>query len=229
MVQVKAAAASSRNQTSFGQIVVHAASAAILFACMKSAFGFQTKESAMAFYGVYHQSPGNQLVHFIGVPCIVWTLLIVQSTLTLYKNVTWALVMTIFYFVFYLSMDRLGALLYAPVLACMYASAQYLTRHQSYWNKRLVLRWAVALHLFAWYLQIHPGHFVLEGARPALMTSVGDALTTAPLFAFYEGVWFLGMRRDFQTDVKRLVDEYTIELCANGADMRICGEIAKVK
>ncbi|GKY96842.1 hypothetical protein MPSEU_000643300 [Mayamaea pseudoterrestris] len=85
-----------------------------------------------------------------------------------------------------------------------------------------MLNYAFGLHLLAWYAQIHPGHFVMEGAKPALATSLGDALTTAPLFAFYEGLWFIGLRKEFQKEVLQLVKVKTRDLCRTGERMRIC-------
>lgn len=31
--------------------------------------------------------------------------------------------------------------------------------------------WALAAHMLGWYMQIHPGHLVLEKRKPALMDS----------------------------------------------------------
>jgi hypothetical protein len=48
--------------------VSHVLSALLLALVVSSARSFRDSgEDAMAFYGVYHQTPGNQLVHFIGV------------------------------------------------------------------------------------------------------------------------------------------------------------------
>jgi len=33
---------------------------------------------------------------------------------------------------------------------------------------------AFVLHALAWYMQIHPGHGVFEGVKPALMDSLGQ-------------------------------------------------------
>ncbi len=32
--------------------------------------------------------------------------------------------------------------------------------------------WALGVHVFSWYMQIHPGHAVLEGRKPALLDSL---------------------------------------------------------
>lgn len=33
-------------------------------------------------------------------------------------------------------------------------------------------KWAAAVQLLSWYMQIHPGHMVLEKRKPALMDSM---------------------------------------------------------
>ena len=63
---------------------------------------------------------------------------------------------------------------------------------------------------------------MLEGSQPALVQSLGGALTSAPLFAFYEGVWALGVRRDMQQDVLTRVHDMRRDLCAQGVQMRKC-------
>ena len=68
--------------------------------------------------------------------------------------------------------------------------------------------------MLCWYVQIHLGHKVIEGAQPAVLQSLGGALSVAPLFAFYEGLWFLGINKGLQESTRLLVEEYTQELCA---------------
>ena len=31
--------------------------------------------------------------------------------------------------------------------------------------------WALAIHVLGWYMQIHPGHIILEKRKPALLDS----------------------------------------------------------
>lgn len=86
------------------------------------------------------------------------------------------------------------------------------------------LKLALSLSIFGSYVQIHPGHGVFEGAHPAALQSIGGALTSAPLFAYYEGLWFLGLNKDLQLETKGLVDIYTKELCDSGITMTACAD-----
>lgn len=229
-------------------LVAQAATALLGAVVVKAALGFQAVSSALAFYGVYHREPLNQLIHFVGVPLIIWTLLIMLCHLPLpflgrfsikipfaeQHALTWATLLTAGYTVFYLAIDTIGGVLYAPVLYGMYVTAVNLTARDykaaskkqddatSWMGTGRLLKYALWLHALAWYIQIHPGHAVIEGAKPALMDSFGGALTSAPMFAFYEGVWKLGFRKGLQERTNALVAEYTAELCAGGAAMRVC-------
>uniref|UniRef100_A0A7S2YQW7 Desulfoferrodoxin ferrous iron-binding domain-containing protein n=1 Tax=Entomoneis paludosa TaxID=265537 RepID=A0A7S2YQW7_9STRA len=136
-------------------------------------------------------------------------------------------------------MDAVSAALYAPFLYMYYAtSIRWVQREQksaaemakdkpvSWTGTGRLLKWSVALHILSWYMQIHPGHKILEGASPAVLANVGGALTLAPLFAFYEGVWFVGLRPELHGKVQNLIEQYTEELCQQGAPMRVCEELA---
>jgi uncharacterized membrane protein YGL010W len=145
---------------------------------------------------------------------------------------TWSTLIVAFYAIFYVKIDLVGALSYAPIWYIMYLTAVRWTAQDqklaasrskpSWTGTGKVLQWGVVVHALSWYVQIHPGHKVIEGAQPAIMQSLGGALFSAPLFALYEGIWFLGFRQEFHRHVLALVNQYTRELCANGATMRAC-------
>lgn len=231
-------------------LVAQAVTALLVALIVKAALSFEDASSALAFYGVYHREPWNQFIHFIGVPLILWTIFIMTAHLPLpflgqyaitipftpTHALTWATLVTAGYIVFYLMIDTVGGLLYAPVLLAMYRSAVNLTANdQALASKKQddnnwtgtgrLLKYALWLHVLAWYVQIHPGHAVIEGAKPAVLDSFGGALTSAPLFAFYEGVWLLGINKGLQERTNALVAEYTAELCAAGATMRVCANL----
>jgi 2-hydroxy fatty acid dioxygenase len=234
----------------------------IIFAVsVRSALAFDGPEPALAFYGVYHRNPWNQAIHFIGVPMILWSLLVLAAHVPLLTMgssrtkqssflvddsggswcalprypPTWATLIVLLYVAFYLRIDVVGALLYLPILLFMYKTAVEWTarssalqqdtgtnKNSSTKTTRRLVQWAIVVHVLGWYLQIHPGHMILEGAQPAGVANLGAALTTAPLFAFYEAVWYLGFRKELQQRVLDLVAVYTQELCEEGSTMRVC-------
>ena len=235
-----------------GLIALHLLFLAVTILDIHAVLGFANAESALAFYGGYHREPMNQAIHFLGVPLIMVTAFMAGAHLPLMSwklnlpgmpqhYFSWATLWCIFYNIFYLSVDSVGGALYSPVLYIMYLIAVRWTAHdqklaEANLTKKAdkakaiipwsgtgrVLTWALRLHLLSWWVQIVPGHKMIEGAQPALMQSIGGAMTTAPLFAFYEAVWALGLRRDLHHKVLGLVDEYTKDLCEKGVKMRAC-------
>lgn len=148
----------------------------------------------------------------------------VKQILPAGHQITYGLLLTLFYLFFYLKIDPFGGILYAPVLYGMYMSAVYLTDQD---QKKVVggkkcwsgtgklLLFSFVVHVFSWWIQIAVGH-VIEGAQPASLQSLGGAVTVAPLFAFYEALWYLGINKQLQTQTLELVEQYTYELCTSG-------------
>lgn len=241
----------SNGSTSSSFVVAHLACLFISFVIIKSFWEFENASRALAFYGVYHRYGWNQVIHFFGVPGIIWSLLIfmvhVPIPIVGGGSVNYANFLAICYNLYYLSIDPLGAVLYAPFIYAMYASAEKL-RHddQTQAEKALKsqgnnnnastnssipwygtgksLRFGLLVHVFCWYIQIHLGHEIIEGAKPAVLQGLGGALSVAPLFAFYEGLWAFGINKSLQESTQLLVDQYTQELCSeNGIEfMRAC-------
>ena len=52
--------------------------------------------------------------------------------------------------------------------------------------------YAGLVHLFCWYAQIHPGHGIYEGRKPALLDSAIQSFLDAPLFVWYEVAFACG-------------------------------------
>ena len=221
-------------------------SAGLTAAVAAAAWNQPSAEQGMAFYGSYHQNGWNQLIHLFGVPAILFSAIVFGCHLRtpLAFQVSFlglprhdfsvGTFLTLGYCLYYLTIDPIGGTLFAPVLVTMYVTgvkwvlqdqklASKTTAVPSWTGTGAVLKWALMVQLLSWYAQIHPGHAVFEGAKPALLDSLGASFSSAPLFAFYEGVWFLGFRTELRDRVQVLVQEHTRELCAgSGAAMRVC-------
>ena len=246
-------------------IIAHATAISILTIIFNGASKFHNVTDALGFYGVYHRNPINQVIHFFGVPCIIWSLFIFLAHLTLpipilnhiHVNIpfapthllNYATILTIGYILFYIKIDPFGGTLYVPFAYFMYVTAVSMTikdqqcaknnetyklvvkekekskiRKSSWIGTGKALRFAFIVHVAGWYVQVHPGHGIFEGAKPAVMQSIGGALTSAPLFAYYEGLWVLGLNKELQEKTKALVDVYTKQMCDNGEVMRACAD-----
>lgn len=178
----------------------------------------------LAFYGAYHANRWNQLIHFVGVPTIVWTVavwlaysgaLIPGSLYTPWLDIipendmnlkrflhpNGALALILAYAVFYVCLDIVAGLTWA---ACMglpiwISATAFCSLVPSAWS------WAIPIQLLSWYLQIHPGHMILEKRRPALLDNLVQAFLLAPLFVWFELLFLLGYRPKLQRELKNRV------------------------
>jgi len=225
-------------------LLVHGSILILFYLIAKSASKFRDVTDALGFYGVYHREPWNQVIHFFGVPAILWSLFVFLAHVPLpfphqsssYKRMTYAEILVAFYFLFYLKIDPVGDICYAydtssipsNIAKNMNNQTNMITKsRQTVPNRYHSLKIAACIHFLGWYIQIHPGHYIIEGAVPAITQSFGSALTSAPLFAFYEGLWFLGIRKTLQIQTLILVDQYTRTLCMSGKPvvLRACSSI----
>jgi 2-hydroxy fatty acid dioxygenase len=243
----------------FSLLLAHFVCGVIATIIVQSFNDFENSTEALAFYGVYHRYPLNQLIHFFGVPVIFWSLAIFMAhvqlpgtipmgwaqgwipEILLPKNLeiqlNYSNLLSLAYLVFYLAIDPLGGVLYAPVLFATYVTAMklfYLDQKVAaveagengvapWYGTGKMLKFAALVHFLSWFLQIQIGHNMIEGAQPASMQNLGAALSVAPLFAFYEGLWLLGINTELQEKTALLVHQYTDEICKDGnISMKAC-------
>lgn len=68
---------------------------------------------------------------------------------------------------------------------------------------------ALVAHVLCWYMQIHPGHALLEKRKPALLDSLVQAFLLAPLFVWMELLFWCGyrpqLRRQLSQEVSALL------------------------
>ncbi|KAL3924540.1 MAG: hypothetical protein SGARI_006014 [Bacillariaceae sp.] len=195
----------------------------VLTTIIVQSFGdFENSTEALAFYGVYHRYGWNQFIHFFGVPGILWSLMIFMMHVKLPGSImgheiNYGNALAVIYGLYYLKIDPIGGLLYAPLLVGFYWSAYKLylldqkvaavevgEENVPWYGSGKILKFAAVAHFLSWYVQIAIGHYMIEGAQPASKENLGAALTVAPLFAFYEGLWLLGVNTALQESTKIL-------------------------
>lgn len=153
----------------------------------------------LAAYGAYHRDPRNRLTHYIGVPAIIYAMLILPA---LHRATIFGFVIEIDriivvpFVLLYLLLDlRLGltlAMLFA--LLCWAAEA---TTQLGVTVSRML---AGSVFVLGWALQFF-GHY-LEGNRPALLTNLFQILV-APIFLTAELGFGLGLRPGLQAQIGR--------------------------
>lgn len=224
----------------WGQIFLHIFSISLMAVISQNAMKLNNVTDELAFYGVYHSDPWNKVIHFFFVPTIAWTLSIwlvhveilpisISLPFLPRHRINHATLWLFAAAYLYLTIDPLGGTLYLPVMYFfLYGSAVWLhqkdqqkSQSKSWTGTGKLLQWSAVLHVLSWILQIY-GHAHFEGGRPALLDSLAQSLTIAPLFAFYEGLWALGINKELQQETLANVANLTREMCAKGATMYAC-------
>ncbi|WFC98711.1 hypothetical protein MYAM1_001443 [Malassezia yamatoensis] len=192
-----------------------------------SASPFSLKDQ-LAFYGAYHTNHVNVLIHIVCVPLIWMTILsllltselgihkiisplplsiqahllevdaMVSASLpaSVYQHINIASWIAVCYWIYYAILDTTIATLFAPLWTAFYASAFHLARN---FPHAATISWSI--FVASWAAQFY-GHGVHEGRAPALLDNLLGAIVLAPLFVFIEVLFFLGYRKDMQTELK---------------------------
>lgn len=179
--------------------------------------------AALVAYGEYHHNPYNQLIHLVCVPALLFTLLVGLAYVPLSLPAPFSaaaggaaadaaawwrpplpLAAVAAYGLYYsLALNPFAGLCWTAVVgAPLWLAAVRL------WSlaPAAAWRWALATHAASWFLQIVPGHALLEGRRPALVDSFWQAVLTAPLFVFLEVMFFAGWNRPLRERVRSGVE-----------------------
>ncbi|MEO8144831.1 MAG: Mpo1-like protein [Betaproteobacteria bacterium] len=163
----------------------------------------KTLEDQMSFYAAYHQDGRNKATHFVGVPMIVFSLMIPLGWLrTDVDGITLsaALVVTSALLLYYLVLDLpLGAAM-GLVFALMLWGAEPLSRAAF----TASLAWFLVLFIAGWALQLW-GH-AFEGRKPALVDNLFQ-IFVAPIFLAAEVFFALGYKPRLHEEVQRRAQE----------------------
>jgi uncharacterized membrane protein YGL010W len=159
----------------------------------------------LASYASVHRDRRNKATHFIGIPVIVFSLLLV---LTLWRpelggrEVSGALVVAVLAVVGWMALDLgIGLVMAALMLVAWYAAEGLAAAlgAGSTWGAFLVL------FVGGWVLQFLGHHY--EGKRPALLDNIFQAFI-GPMFLVAETMVALGQRRDLAVLVHQ--DDVTV-------------------
>lgn len=182
----------------------------------------------LASYGAYHSHPINQLIHVIFVPVIIFTMMVFVSQIpSVWKvspegsigglisvlvgnngcDINPSFLVFAVYALYYVALDVKVGSSAALYLYLLYRAVEPF--RQSIMAAGVDRPWTVALvlHIFAWYMQIHPGHAIFEKRKPALLDSFAQSIMMAPLFVWYEVLFFLGYDKEFKKRLDMKVEE----------------------
>jgi uncharacterized membrane protein YGL010W len=159
----------------------------------------KTLEDQMSFYAAYHQDSRNKATHFVGVPLIVFSLMIPLGWLRAEVAgfpLSAALVVSAILLAYYLVLDIPLGLAMAAVFALMLWGAEPLSQA----SLGISLTWFLILFVGGWALQLW-GH-VYEGRKPALVDNLFQ-IFVAPIFLAAELFFALGYRPALHAAVQR--------------------------
>ena len=151
----------------------------------------------LAGYESYHLNPHNQMTHFVGIPMIVISVIMMAAWL----NPVFGYVLFFAFIALWATMDlTIGAILFAVF-------APFLILGQTWFQSQGVMSaniWFWTLFILGWVFQL-VGH-VFEGRKPALVDNLFQGVL-GPMFLVYEVFVHLGMRKPLQGDVKVELDK----------------------
>lgn len=157
----------------------------------------KTLDQQMAVYAAYHRNRWNRITHFIGVPAIVFAILIPMCWVPIGDGVTLAHLFLGAVLAYYFLLDVPLALATAILTCALYYGAKIAagTGFVSGWI------WFGAFFVGGWILQL-VGH-VFEGRKPALADNLFQ-IFIAPIFLVAELFFALGLKRDVREKVEGL-------------------------
>ncbi len=155
----------------------------------------KTLDEQMSIYAVYHRNRWNRLTHFIGVPAIVFAILIPMAWIDFGAGITLARAFAIAVLIYYFILDvPLALAMTVAIAALLYAAEQAAALGAAAgWT------WFGAFFAGGWIFQL-AGH-VFEGRKPALSDNLFQ-IFVAPIFLMAEVFFALGLKHDVMQKVE---------------------------
>jgi len=165
-------------------------------------------EENLTQYAAYHRDRRNILTHFVGVPMIVFAIVLALATVSVPVGgiaVTLAAVVSLAAVVYWLLLDRMLGFTMGMVLLLMCAAASEIAARA---GTGTALAWAGGIFVVGWALQFLGHKF--EGMKPAFFDDVMQ-LIIGPLFVCAEIFFLLGAR----APLRRYIEERVGPTVAN--------------
>ncbi|WWC58544.1 uncharacterized protein I303_101087 [Kwoniella dejecticola CBS 10117] len=177
-------------------------------------------EEELAFYSSYHANKINQAIHFVCIPQILWSWLLIIAHLPipgtsphilstgLAFQPSLALGWIVAYLGYYVALEPVGGLTYLPIATLMYLTSTYLAVSPPTWlpftdrSNPSAQPFGWAVFAFAWIAQF-VGHGVFERRAPALFDNLVQALVLAPFFVHLEALFaFFNYKPELHKKIK---------------------------
>ncbi|QJR09947.1 hypothetical protein DSM104443_00998 [Usitatibacter rugosus] len=155
----------------------------------------QSIHETLTQYAAYHRDRRNIATHFVGVPLIVFSVVLALNTVTFPFGsivVPLAVLTTAAAIVYYVALDKMLGITMAVILLLMCAGASEITARESIPQS---LGWALGIFVVGWALQ-YWGHY-FEGMKPAFYDDVKQLLI-GPLFVLAEAFFLFGAKPELR-------------------------------
>lgn len=157
-------------------------------------------ETQLATYAEYHRDPRNIQTHFIGVPMIMFAVVILLSrpaaVVAGILPMSPAVIAALAACIYYVLLDTRYGFAMALVLALMLAAGQWVAQQST----ALWLACGAGLFLVGWVIQF-VGHFY-EGRKPAFVDDI-IGLVIGPLFVLAELGFLMGLRNEVREAIEK--------------------------
>ena len=148
----------------------------------------------LAIYASYHRDERNRATHFIGIPAIVFSIL-VPLALVRVDGISLAVPVALLALIGWIALDRVIGLAMIAVILPMLIVAEWIAR--SYGSATAWIVFAV-FFVGGWLFQL-AGH-AWEGRRPALADNLFQAFI-GPMFIMAEVLMALGLKQDLKAAI----------------------------
>ena len=159
----------------------------------------------MAMYAAYHRNGLNQLTHHIGVPMIVFSVMVIASTVRVADfeagPLTLAAVLMGVLLLYYV----LSAPLVGVIAAFMYGILLFVAEVVSLMESPTALQSSIGLFVLGWIIQF-TGH-IFEKRKPALFDNLLQILI-APAFLIAELLFALKLEQGLKTEIVERSKKY---------------------
>ena len=155
----------------------------------------KTLEEQMAIYAAYHRNRWNKLTHFVGVPAIVFAILIPMAWIDLGAGFNLARLFVAAVLIYYFHLDATLALAMTVLVAALLYAAERVA-DMSAWVGWI---WFAAFFVGGWTFQL-VGH-AFEGRKPALADNLFQ-IFVAPIFLVAEAFFALRLKRELLNRVE---------------------------
>ncbi len=151
----------------------------------------------LAVYASYHRNPRNRATHFVGIPAIVFSLLVPLALARIdAAGISWATLVAAIAVAGWIALDATIGVAMIVIMLPFLVIAEWIARTYG-----ATTAWVVFAVFFVggWVLQL-VGH-VWEGRRPALVDNLFQAFV-GPMFIMAEVLFALGLKGELKVVVE---------------------------